>query len=85
MDTLVIDALHVVFLHPDYRYSYQSDVRGRGIIWLSLRRQLRELNGYTAEWYARWLARGLLEKLYDDVVPSIICVRTNSLFLRGII
>ena len=47
-----LDALRVVFLHPDYRYSYNSYVVGRGCVWSTLRRQIRGLNATTAEWYA---------------------------------
>ena len=47
-DSLALDALHIVFLHPGYRYSYFAQVSGGGRIKLTLRRQLRELNACTS-------------------------------------
>ena len=42
-DSLALDALHIVFLHPGYRYSYFAQASGRGRILLTLRRQLRRV------------------------------------------
>ena len=67
-DFLALDALHIVFLHPGYRYSYFAQVSGGGRIKLTLRRQLRELNACTSGWYRNWQTRCLLAELYDKVL-----------------
>ena len=61
-------ALEIVWLHPDYRYSYQAYMVGRGWVWLTLRRQLRALNRFTATMHYRWQARALLQELYGELV-----------------
>ena len=75
-------ALDVVWLCPDYRYSYATDMPGRGRIKLSLRTQLRPLNRLTAHWYRRWQARSLLQELYGDIVykldPEGLTIRSGS-------
>jgi hypothetical protein len=69
------DVLHIVWLQPGYRYSYVGlpFVSGQG--WTvqrrTLGRQLRELNTCTAAWYRRWLAKQLLEDVYDNVMVSM--------------
>ena len=68
---LCMPALEIVWLHPEYRYSYEADVSGKGRVRLTLRRQLRALNRLTAHWYRRWQAHSLLEKLYGDVVYEL--------------
>ena len=38
-----VEALRVVFLHPDYRHCYKMHVAGHGCVWSTLRRQIRVL------------------------------------------
>ena len=81
--TVSLDALHVFFLHPDYRYSYQANVVGRGIVWLTVRRQMRGLNQCTAQMYGCWLARVLLAELYHHVVLSVLAGQEVVQTLHG--
>ena len=64
-------ALEVVWLRPDYRYSYDADMQGRGCIKLTLRRQIRPLNRLTAHWYRVWQARQLLQEVYCKILYEL--------------
>ena len=79
-EELAMRALEVVWLSPDYRYSYYADedfddwpqpMPGRGRIKLTLRSQLRPLNRVIAGWYRRWQARSLLRELYGNIVYKL--------------
>ena len=64
-------ALEVVWLRPDYRYSYYADIEGRGCVKLTLRRQIRPLNRLTAHWYRAWQARSLLQEVYGKILYEL--------------
>ena len=69
---LAQDALFIVWLHPDYRYSYQANVCGKGLIWLTLRRQLRALNACSNGWYRRWRAHNQAVYCLDEIYWAVL-------------